>query len=266
MSSAKTRLDVALTARGLFETRTLAQDAIKGGYVKVNGTTVVKSSYVLKEEDTIEVLHRELQFASRAGFKLYGALVDFGIDLNGRIIADIGASTGGFSDVCLKEGAKHVYAIDVGSNQLLPRLIDDPRITNLEQVNCRYLDRSYFTEFPDFACVDVSFISLKLILPALLSVLCGEQEMLLLVKPQFEAGKADIGKNGIVKNKKVHIRILREMMAFIQSLGLSVQHLDISSIAGRDGNREYVLHVSKRCAQHDFDLKQIVEKKIENRW
>ena len=260
------RLDQVLVLRGLCETRSLAQDAIAAGRVKVNQQIIQKNSYRVNESDAIQMESEAIAFASRAGFKLYGAILDFHIDLTDRIVADIGASTGGFSDVCLNAGAKLVYAIDVGSDQLLPRLKNDARIRNLEHTNCRYLTKALFEELPDFACMDVSFISIKLILPALAKVLKNEQEMVVLVKPQFEAGKADIGKHGIVKNKKVHERVLSEIISFVESLGLFVHHLDVSSITGRDGNQEYVMHIKNTPSHQVFNLKTICNKEVKQRW
>lgn len=266
MSLNKLRLDLYLVEHGVCESRSLAQDAIQAGRVSVNGKTILKNSFSIHSNDEVNVVEAELNFASRAGFKLYGAAIDFNLDLSNRIVADIGASTGGFSDVCLTLGAKHVYAIDVGSNQLIPRLKNDSRITSMEHVNCRYLETSMFAQLPNFACMDVSFISIKLILPVLTEILTDNKEMLVLVKPQFEAGRVDVGKNGIVKNKKVHQRILNEMIQFVESLGLFIHHLDVSSIKGRDGNKEYVMHLSKQECHRVFQIKEIVEKKVGDRW
>ena len=264
--SKKKRLDIAVFEQGYAPSREKAKAVIMAGQVYVNNQKVDKAGFELKEDDVLEVRGNTLKYVSRGGLKLEKAMQCFPIDISGKICMDVGASTGGFTDCMLMNGASKVYSIDVGYGQLAWKLRCDDRVVNLERTNFRYVDETNITDKIDFASVDVSFISLKLIFPNLHKFLKPGGKAVCLIKPQFEAGKADIGKNGIVKNKKVHIRILREMMAFIQSLGLSVQHLDISSIAGRDGNREYVLHVSKRCAQHDFDLKQIVEKKIENRW
>lgn len=254
------RLDKILVENGFVSTRAKAQDAIKESRVKVNGKIITKSSFSVELEDVIELEEKELSFASRAGQKLYDVIEPFELDLKDKVVIDVGASHGGFTDVCLKQGASYVYAVDVGRDQLLPFLREDERVCNMEQTNCRYLEKEMFDPMPQFACMDVSFISIKLILPALIEVMQGNKEMVLLVKPQFEAGKADIGKNGIVKDEKVHIRVLQEMLDFVKTLGLYPIHLRKSSILGRDGNKEFVLHVSTDEVHRVFPLKDIVKK------
>ncbi len=238
--------------------RSKAQDCIKEGLVKVNDKIITKSSMQVEENDVIRMEQPEIAFASRAGFKLYDVIEDFGLHLKNRICIDVGASTGGFTDVCLKQGALKVYAVDVGKDQLLERLKNDSRVVNMESCNCRYLTKDMFDELPTFACMDVSFISAKLILPALFEVL-EKKELVILIKPQFEAGKSNIGKNGIVKDEKVHIQVLKEMVDFVVSHGLYVHHLQESSILGRDGNREFVMHISDQPSQNVFDYRKIVK-------
>lgn len=252
------RLDVYLVEKGLSATRARAQDAIKDGRVFVNKKAITKNSYAVCEDDEVILQKEELAFASRAGFKLYDVLEDFAIHLEGRICIDVGASTGGFSDVCLKEGASKVYAVDVGRDQLLDELKRDPRIVNMEGVNCRYLTAEDFEVLPDFACMDVSFISVKLILPVLMDIFEGI-EMVVLIKPQFEAGKAHIGKNGIVKDRKVHAEVLADMISFVEAHGYFVHHLQPSSVVGRDGNQEYVMHIMKTPVHKVFALRELVK-------
>lgn len=252
------RLDKALVERQLFSTRAKAQDAIAAGRICVNHRVITKNSYDLTDAMDVEIRSLTVSFVSRAGFKLYDVLAPFHITLKDRNVIDVGASTGGFSDVCLQGGAHCVYAVDVGHGQIDPSLLQDPRLHNIEHTNCRYLQRSLFAEPMNFACVDVSFISLKLILPALIA--CMETvEIVALVKPQFEAGKAQIGKHGIVKDEKVHVRILQDMDAYIRSLGCYVHHIAPSSVIGRDGNQEYVFHICERPSNKTFDMARIVK-------
>ncbi len=258
------RLDKALIEQGFFPTRAKAQDAIAAGLVTVNGVIVTKNSYDMSESSCIEVKQAPLQFVSRAGFKLYDVLEPFAIDLKDRIVMDVGASTGGFSDVCLQQGARYVYEMDVGYGQMDSSLLQNERLCNMEHINCRYLQKDMFDLPIDFACVDVSFISLKLILPAMIA--CMEHiEIVALIKPQFESGKQHCNKNGIVKDKKVHIRILQELHEFIRSLGCDVHHMRKSSMIGRDGNQEYVFHIRKAPCMHVFDYHQIYHENIEQR-
>ena len=251
------RLDKALVAQGLFDTRAKAQDAIQAGSVYVNGKSIVKNSYVVDVEDQIVVKASQLSFVSRAGYKLYDVIDLFDLQIAKRIVLDVGASTGGFSDVCLQQGAAYIYAVDVGSDQLDPSLRNHPNICNMEHVNCRYLQKSMFSKPIDFCTIDVSFISLKLILPALVEVM-EHIEIIALIKPQFEAGRKDVGKGGIVKDARIHERILKDMEHYIHSLGLYVHHVAASSICGRDGNKEFVFHIKEEVSTKTFDYKKII--------
>lgn len=252
------RLDQYLVSKQMFATRTRAQDGIQEGLVFVNEVPITKNSYDIGEEDVVRVEQAQLVLASRAGYKLYDVLEPFAISLQNRICIDVGASTGGFSDVCLQAGASMVYAVDVGKDQLLQRLKEDERIVNLEGVNCRYITSDMFHPQPDFACMDVSFISIKNILPALCDIV-RTKEMVILIKPQFEAGSANVGKHGIVKNEKVHIQVLHDIVEFVSSLGLFVHHLCASSLLGRDGNKEFVMHIKEEPCHKVFPIKQIVK-------
>lgn len=252
------RLDQYLVQHEYCTTRARAQDAIQQQRVYVNNKVMQKNSYHVEEEDCVRMIEEELSLASRAGFKLFDVLEDFGIDLNDRICIDVGASTGGFSDVCLKQGANLVYAVDVGKDQLLETLKENPRVINMEGVNCRYLTKEMFSPLPDFACMDVSFISIKCILPALLSVL-SKKELVVLVKPQFEAGREYIGKHGVIKNEKVHLQVLNDIISYIETLGVYVHHVKASSLLGRDGNKEFVVHIKEEESHKVFPLKQIIK-------
>lgn len=251
------RLDKYLVDQCLCATRAKAQDAIHEGRVCVNDQVITKNSFDVIEGMKVELTHSSMQFVSRAGFKLYDVLQPFDIQLKDRIVMDIGASTGGFSHVCLKQGAKLVYALDVGSGQMDPELLKDQRLHNMEQINCRYITKDLFDQPIDFACMDVSFISIELILPAVISCMTYK-ELVVLIKPQFEAGKAAIGKHGIVKSRKVHEEVLRNMHSFVTSLGLYVHHIAKSSVIGRDGNQEYVMHIKEEVSKQTFDYKAIV--------
>ena len=258
------RLDLALVARGLCDSRAKAQDAIQNGMVQVNQCIITKNSFVIDDSDTISISTPKTQFVSRAGYKLYDVLEPFGICLKDRIVLDVGASTGGFSDVCLREGARFVYAVDVGRDQLHPSLRGHPRLCNMEQINCRYLRKDMFELPIDFACIDVSFISLRLILPSVLSCM-RDVELAVLVKPQFEAGKDALHKGGIVRDPKVHVRVLREFHELVQSLGCAVHHIRKSSIQGRDGNQEYIFHIRKELSHKQFDYQAIYKETIKQR-
>lgn len=252
------RLDKALVEQGFADTRAKAQDAIKEGRVSVDGKVIIKNSFAIDETAKLEVKTSELSFVSRAGYKLYDVIEPFHLSLANRIVLDVGASTGGFSDVCLQQGAAYVYAVDVGSDQLDMRLRQHPQLCNMEHVNCRYLEKSMFEKPIDFCTIDVSFISLKLILPAVVGVM-EHVEIIALVKPQFEAGKKDVGKGGIVKDARIHERILKDMEHFVHSLGLYVHHVAASSICGRDGNKEFIFHIKEEVSTKTFDFKKIIE-------
>lgn len=252
------RLDQYLVEQTMFPTRSKAQDAIKEGRISVNGKIIYKNSFAVGTEDDVIAAPSSLSFVSRAGYKLYDVIEEFALDLSNRICMDVGASTGGFTDVCLQQGAALVYALDVGSDQLDPSLRTHERVVNMEHINCRYLQKEMFPQLPQFACMDVSFISIKLILPAIKEVM-EEVDLVALVKPQFEAGKEHIGKHGIVKDKKIHVQVLKDMVSYVQEIGLYVHHLQASSILGRDGNKEFVMHVCSTPCMRQFDYKKIVE-------
>lgn len=234
------RADVALVARGLVPSRERAQGLISSNLVTLNGKILTKSSVKVSAEDILEIHGEDLPYVSRGGFKLEKALKSFGVDPAGLTCMDIGASTGGFTDVLLQNGAKHVYAIDVGTGQLDARLLDDPRVTSMEHTNARELHAGMFPESPTLAVMDVSFISIRLILPAAFQVLGERGRMISLIKPQFEAGPKNIGKKGIVSDPKVHIDVLRQIVDFAPTLGWRVRRLDFSPISGTSGNIEFL--------------------------
>ena len=236
------RLDSALAERGIVASRQRAKDMILAGHVAVNGKIVLKPSYAVSEEDELSVAGGELKYASRAGLKLERAVQLFGIDIKDKVCADIGASTGGFTDLMLQSGAKKVYAVDVGHGQLVRRLAQDSRVVNMEGVSVKQLNRKMFSERIDIMTADLSFISLRTSLPYMLSVLEADAELVCLVKPQFEAGKSAVGKGGIVRDKKAHIAALNGVCELAAQLGCKLVGATYSPVKGGDGNIEYLIY------------------------
>jgi 23S rRNA (cytidine1920-2'-O)/16S rRNA (cytidine1409-2'-O)-methyltransferase len=232
-----------LVARGLFESRARAQAAIAAGLVSADGVRVRKPSEEISSNANIEAV-AEHPFVSRGGVKLAAALDYFSIDVKGRVCLDIGASTGGFSEVLLLRGAKLVYAVDVGTAQLHPRLHGRNEIVSLEQTDVRKLDPAQFTETPDFGTVDVSFISLKLVLPAIGALLKQRAVLVALIKPQFETQRSAI-KKGVVRNPSIHAAICGDIAAFLGTLGWRVGGVMPSPIFGGDGNREFLIEAER---------------------
>lgn len=241
----KSRLDVALFERGATKSRERAKTKIKEGLVSVNGKVQTKPGFLVFEDDEISVEENFSSFVGRGALKLKKAIDVFNIDLKRKVCLDIGASTGGFTDIMLKNGALKVYAVDVGHDQLDESLSIDDRVVNMEGTNFRYCSKADFPDEIEFASVDVSFISLKLIIPVLFRVLSDCSEAVCLIKPQFEAGKGNVGKNGIVKNPKVHIDVLSNLLSFAADSGFDVLQLDYSPVKGSKGNIEYLLHIKK---------------------
>lgn len=240
-----TRIDVALTERGICKSRSRAKYLLKEGKVLLNGSICQKPSVLVKEEDTLALAGEDLPYVGRGGLKLEEALRQFPVQLDGRVCMDIGASTGGFTDCMLQNGAAAVYAIDVGHDQLDPKLCRDPRVVNMEGTDIRCLEPSDFPKRPDFCSIDVSFISLQLVLPSAHALLGASGECIALIKPQFEAGKSNLGKHGIVKSPKVHLQVLEQVLAFSREIGFTVQGLCPSPIRGGSGNAEYLVHLTK---------------------
>ncbi len=242
----RARLDLALVERGLVETRAKAQALIMARRVLVNGRIADKAGAAIHDEDELRVAEPEHPWVGRGGIKLAHALETFGIDVTGATALDIGASTGGFTDVLLQRGAARVVALDVGHGQLDWRLRNDPRVVVLERVNARSLTAD---QLPATArvfgvvTIDVSFISLRHILPVLPPLLAPDAHVVALVKPQFEAGRAEVGKGGIVRDEAVHARVVEEVAHAADALGLERAGLTPSPIAGMEGNREFLLHL-----------------------
>lgn len=236
----KQRLDVALVERGLVDTRSKAQSLIMARRVLVNGQFVDKAGATVGADDEVRVAELEHPWVGRGGMKLAHALKIFDINVHGKVCADVGASTGGFTDVMLKHGAAKVYAIDVGYGQLDVSLRNDPRVVNREKVNARYLQPENFDEAIDFASIDVSFISLKLILPAVAKFLRGE--LVALIKPQFEVGRHDVGKGGIVRDEAKRRAAVDSVVELAGEIGFDVKGVIESPIRGAEGNVEYLMY------------------------
>ena len=255
----KERADVALVKRGLCESREKAQANIMAGLVYIGQRKVMKSSDPVKPEDELILRGKANPFVSRGGLKLEKAMAEFPIDLHGCICGDIGASTGGFTDCMLQNGASKVYAVDVGYGQLAWKLREDPRVVCMERTNARYLSHEQISDELDFASIDVSFISLKLILPAVAGILKDGGCVASLVKPQFEAGREKVGKKGVVRDPTVHKEVLEHYLEHAQEAGFGVLGLTYSPIRGPEGNIEYLGFLKKGAeAAQTFDLDALV--------
>ena len=258
---AKLRLDVALTQRGLTDSRQKAQALIMAGEVYVNGQKETKAGAPVKEEDALEVRGKALPYVSRGGLKLEKAMQVWPIDLKGAVCADIGASTGGFTDCMLQNGARLVYAVDVGYNQLDWRLRTHPQVVCMERTNARYLTAEQIPEPLDFFSVDVSFISLGLILPALRPLIREGGQAVCLVKPQFEAGKEKVGKHGVVRDPAVHLEVLERFLDHAAQSDFTVKDITFSPIKGPEGNIEYLGYLQAGpCPAEPVDLPALVER------
>ena len=258
----KTRLDIALFERGFAESREKAKALIMAGIVFVNNQKSDKAGNTVKPDDIIEVRGETLKYVSRGGLKLEKAVESFNISLEGCVCADIGASTGGFTDCMLQNGAAKVYSIDVGYGQLAWKLRTDERVVNLERTNFRYVTREQVPDELDFASVDVSFISLYHIFPTLRTLLKEGGRAVCLIKPQFEAGRENVGKKGVVRDKSVHIAVIEKIIGLIAENDFSLLGLDFSPIKGPEGNIEYLCFIEKdeksenRC---EVNAAQVVE-------
>jgi 23S rRNA (cytidine1920-2'-O)/16S rRNA (cytidine1409-2'-O)-methyltransferase len=242
----KSRIDKLLVERGLVESRTKAQALIMAGRVLVDGRVVSKAGTEVKLAAQVS-LTEELPFVSRAGVKLKGFLEEFALDVTGYNVLDVGSSTGGFTDCLLKSGAAHVWAVDVGKGLLDWGLRNDERVTVMEGENIRFLEPQSVPVKVDLAVIDLSFISLKLVLPRVLEFLKEDATLIALVKPQFEAGRKDVGKGGIVKEPEVHRRVMKEVKEFSTSIGLELLGEAVSSIKGAKGNVEFGLHLARKA-------------------
>lgn len=256
----KKRLDVLLTEQGLAETRTKAQAVIMSGEVYVDGQKADKPGALFEDTAAIEVRGSVCPYVSRGGLKLEKALRDFGVDPAGFVCSDSGASTGGFTDCLLQKGAKKVFAIDVGYGQLAWKVRNDPRVVCMERTNIRYVTPQDLGEPLDLSVVDVSFISLKIVLPAICALLRPTGQILCLIKPQFEAGKEKVGKKGVVRDPKTHLEVLENFVRLAESLNLTIRGLTFSPVKGPEGNIEFLGHLSMEAGDSQIpDLWKLVE-------
>ncbi len=244
MKTEKVRLDTLLVERGLFETREKAKRAVMAGIVYSNEERLDKPGMKVPADIPIAIKGKQMPYVSRGGYKLEKALQEFQISVKDKILIDIGSSTGGFTDCALQNGAKYSYCVDVGYNQLAWKLRQDPRVIVMERTNFRYLKpEDLEKDLPEMAVIDVSFISLRLILPVLKTLLVPNGDTIALIKPQFEAGREHVGKKGIVRDPKIHISVIKEIIDFSLQEGYDVKQVTHSPITGGDGNIEYLLHL-----------------------
>ena len=257
---AKKRLDVLMVEQGLADSRQKAQALIMAGQVFIGDRRYDKAGASVDENGTLELRGQTLKYVSRGGLKLEKAMAQFPISLDGKIAADIGASTGGFTDCMLQNGAAKVYAVDVGYGQLAWSIRNDPRVVCLERTNARYLTAEQIPDPLDFASIDVSFISLKLILPALRPLMRETGQVAALVKPQFEAGREKVGKKGVVRDPAVHLEVLQNFLTHAADAGFAVRGLTFSPIRGPEGNIEYLGFLTvEEGAVYDGDLQALVD-------
>lgn len=249
----KIRLDVAVFEQGYAPSREKAKAIIMAGQVYVNNQKVDKAGTEIKIDDVLEVRGNTLKYVSRGGLKLEKAMQEFPINLNGKICMDVGASTGGFTDCMLMNGAAKVYSIDVGYGQLAWKLRCDKRVVNLERTNFRYVTEEEVKDKIDFSSVDVSFISLKHILPNLNKLLAESGQAVCLIKPQFEAGKEKVGKKGVVREKSVHLEVVNNVIEIAIDNGFDVKGLQFSPIKGPEGNIEYLIYLEKSAEPKVFE-------------
>lgn len=250
------RLDQAVFNRGLAESREKAKAYIMAGVVFVNNQKADKPGATIKPTDLLEVRANPLKYVSRGGLKLEKAMEVFNLKLDGMICADIGASTGGFTDCMLQNGAEKVYAIDVGYGQLAWKLRTDSRVVNLERTNFRYVTEKEIPDSLDFASVDVSFISLSIIIPALVPLLKEKGCAVCLIKPQFEAGKDKVGKKGVVRDPLIHQEVIEKIIDVMKVNNMSVLGLDFSPVKGPEGNIEYLIYIQKN---NEFNISEEID-------
>ena len=256
--SEKLRADVALVTRGICESREKAQASIMAGQVYIGERKVLKASEPVKPEDNLLLRAPAHPYASRGGLKLEKALKSFDADVTGKVCMDIGCATGGFTDVLLRNGAAHVYAIDVGYGQFDWKLRNDERVTLMERTNARYLTADQVPLHPTVTVMDVSFISIQLILPVAAMLMGDEGVFYTLVKPQFECGRDRLGKKGVVRHPKVHQDVLKELVAFCPSFGWQLQALEFSPITGPEGNIEFLAKITKRTSDEEIVTDEMI--------
>ncbi|MBN1474665.1 MAG: TlyA family RNA methyltransferase [Syntrophaceae bacterium] len=245
MSAEKIRLDKLLVERGITPTREKARALILARAVKINERYPDKAGTLVAADAQVEIKGDDNPYVSRGGLKLKGALDEFNLDVRGMVALDVGASTGGFTDCLLQYGARKVYALDVGYGQLAWKLRQDKRVCVIERQNVRYYNGQHLQEKPDLATIDVSFISLKIVLPTVVKLISEKGIILALIKPQFEAGRSEVGKNGLVKDPVIHERVIKEIEDFSRALNLSIEGTRASSLLGPAGNKEFFILLRK---------------------
>ena len=256
----KIRLDQLVFELGLAESRERAKTTVMSGLVFVNGQRADKPGMQVSPDVNVEVKGTALPYVSRGGLKLEKALKVFPIDVKDKVCIDCGASTGGFTDVLLKNGAAKVYSVDVGYGQLAWSLRNDERVVNMERTNIRYISSELIPEPLDICVMDLSFISVKLVLPAVCALLKDNAQLVCLIKPQFEAGREEVGKKGVVRDKAVHLSVIESVLSFAPTVGMTVMGLDFSPIKGPEGNREYLCYMKKGVQEADpIDVAAVVE-------
>lgn len=256
----KIRLDQLVFERGFTDSRERARTTVMSGLVFVNGQRMDKPGTAVSPDVEIEVRGEAIPFVSRGGFKLDKALKVFPVNPEGLVCIDCGASTGGFTDVLLQHGAARVYAVDVGYGQLAWKLRNDARVINLERTNLRYVTEEQIPEKLDLAVMDVSFISVRLVMPAVKALLKEEAGFVCLIKPQFEAGREEVGKKGVVRDAEVHREVIETVLSFARETGWSVLGLDYSPIRGPEGNIEYICYMKNGPSDEpDIDVKAVVD-------
>lgn len=264
MEENRKRIDALMVSLGVAPSREKAKEMIKNGNVYLNGKVVSKAGLLASDCDIIEYKGESERYVSRGGLKLEKAVDVFKLDLNGYLCIDIGASTGGFTDCMLQHGAQKVYSVDVGYGQLDWKLRNDERVVVMERTNARTITPDMFGEEISFASIDVSFISVRLILPALHGCLNDGATAVVLVKPQFEAGREKVGKNGVVREKETHREVFKTVAEFAQNNGFAVKELDFSPITGPKGNREFLLILKKTDNATEKMPRDLLESKIRN--
>ena len=260
----KERLDVLLVKRGLAPSREKAKAIIMSGIVFVDNEREDKAGTTFDEKVNIEVRGKTLKYVSRGGLKLEKAMDVFGVKIEGKTCMDVGASTGGFTDCMLQNGAVKVYSVDVGHGQLAWKLVQDDRVICMDRTNIRYVTPDQIDDVLDFASIDVSFISLTKVLLPVKNLLKENGQIVCLIKPQFEAGRENVGKKGVVRDKKVHVQVIEKVIEYAMSIGFKILNLDYSPVKGPEGNIEYLIYLEKRPedeapAHEPVDVRQVVE-------
>lgn len=260
----KQRIDTLLVEKQFFDSREKAKKALMSGIIYVDNRLVDKAGTKINVEANIEVKGKTMPYVSRGGYKLEKAIEEFDLNLDNKIAMDVGSSTGGFTDCMLQNGANKVYAVDVGYGQLDWKLRQDKRVVCMERTNIRYVKPEDIDDKLDFVSIDVAFISLKIVLPAVKELVKEEGEIVFLIKPQFEAGREKVGKNGVVRDKKIHKQVIEDTLKFARDLGLTIKKLTYSPITGPKGNIEFLAYTLNRSSESLLDIEKHTNIIVEN--